>query len=51
MLAFDHTDTFDYPVAAVFALLTDLAARSRWINGILESRVTPPGPARLGAVL
>jgi len=49
MLTFDHTDTFDYPAVAVFALLTDLEARPSWIKGILETRVTPPGLARLGA--
>jgi hypothetical protein len=48
MLTFDYADTYDYPAAAVFALLTDLQARPRWIKGILETRVTPDGPARLG---
>lgn len=48
MLTVEHTDTFDYPRAAVFALLTDLEARPTWIQGILEVRVTPAGPARLG---
>ena len=48
MITFEYTDTFDYPAAAVFALLTDLDARTTWIKGILEVRVTPAGPARLG---
>ena len=48
MATFEYTDTFDYPAAAVFAALTDLEARPTWITGILEVRVTPPGPARLG---
>lgn len=48
MLTFDYTDTVDYPAATVFALLTHLEARPTWINGILEKRVTPEGPARLG---
>jgi uncharacterized protein YndB with AHSA1/START domain len=48
MLIIEYTDTFDYPIAAVFALLTDLEARPTWITGILEVRVTPAGPARLG---
>ena len=48
MTTFEYTDTFDYPAAAVFALLTDLEARPTWIAGILEVRVTPPEPARLG---
>ena len=48
MTTFEYTDTFDYPAAAVFALLTDLEARPTWIAGILEVRVTPPGTARLG---
>jgi ribosome-associated toxin RatA of RatAB toxin-antitoxin module len=47
MLTVEYTATFDSPAAAVFALLTDLEARSTWIEGILEVRVTPPGPARL----
>ena len=48
MLTFEYTDTFDSPAATVFALLTDLEARPSWIQGILEIRVTPEGPARLG---
>ncbi len=48
MATFEYTDTFDYPQASVFALLTDLEARPTWIKGIQEVRVTPPGPARLG---
>jgi hypothetical protein len=48
MLTFDYTDTFDAPASAVFGLLTDLGARPSWIKGILETRVTPQGPARLG---
>jgi uncharacterized protein YndB with AHSA1/START domain len=48
MATFEYTDTFDNPAADVFALLTDLEARPTWITGILEVRVSPPGPARLG---
>ncbi len=48
MPTFEYTDTFDSPKASVFALLTDLEARPTWIAGILEIRVTPEGPARLG---
>jgi uncharacterized protein YndB with AHSA1/START domain len=48
MLTVEYTDTFDSPAAAVFALFTDLETRPTWIAGILEVRVTPPGPARLG---
>lgn len=48
MLTFEYTETFDASAAAVFALLTDLQARPTWIKGILETRVTPDGPARLG---
>jgi len=48
MLTVEHTDTFDSPASDVFALLSDLEARPKWITGILEVRVTPPGPARLG---
>jgi ribosome-associated toxin RatA of RatAB toxin-antitoxin module len=48
MLTFDYDDTFDHSAAAVFALLTDLSARPGWIEGILEQRVTPEGPAHLG---
>ena len=48
MITFEYTDTFDYPAATVFALLTDLDARPTWIKGILEVRVTPAGPARPG---
>ncbi len=47
MATFEYTDTFDYPAAAVFALLTNLEARPIWIAGILEVRVTPSGPAHL----
>jgi uncharacterized protein YndB with AHSA1/START domain len=48
MLTIEYTDTFDSPAAAVFALLTNLEARPTWIAGILEVRVTPAVPARLG---
>ena|SRR5690348_6748958 len=48
MATFEYTDTFNYPASAVFSALTDLEARPTWITGILEVRVTPPGPARLG---
>jgi uncharacterized protein YndB with AHSA1/START domain len=48
MATFEYTDTFDYPPASVFALLTDLEARTAWIKGLLEIRVTPAGPAYLG---
>ena len=48
MATFEYPDTFDYTPEAVFALLTDLDARPTWIAGILEVRVTPPGPVRLG---
>ena len=48
MATFEYTDTFDFAAAAVFALLTDLDARPTWISGLLEVRVTPPGPARPG---
>jgi ribosome-associated toxin RatA of RatAB toxin-antitoxin module len=44
----EYSDTLEAPATAVFALLSDLNARSSWITGILEMRVTPPGPARLG---
>lgn len=47
MLTFEYTDTFDVPAADVFALLSELDARPAWIAGIIEVRVTPPGPARL----
>jgi Polyketide cyclase / dehydrase and lipid transport len=48
MATFEYADTFDYPAADAFALLTDLEARSTWITGILEVRITPAGPAHLG---
>lgn len=48
MLTVEYTDTFDSPAAAVFALLTNLEARPTWIAGIIEARVEPLGPARLG---
>jgi hypothetical protein len=49
MLTFEYTDTFDYSAADVFALFTDLKARSSWVDGdISEQRVNPEGPAHLG---
>jgi hypothetical protein len=48
MATFEYADTFDYAPASVFALLTDLEMRTTWIKGLLEVRVTPAGPARLG---
>ena len=47
MLTVEYTDTFDAPAADVFALLSDLDERPNWITGIIEVRVTPPGPAHL----
>jgi len=47
MLTVEYTDTFDASATEVFALLRDLDARSSWITGIIEVRVTPPGPAHL----
>ncbi|GHO85537.1 SRPBCC family protein [Dictyobacter formicarum] len=48
MATFEYSDTFDYPQTSVFALLTNLEARPDWIKGILEVRVSPPGPAHPG---
>lgn len=49
MLTFEYRDTFDHSAATVFALLTNLGARAVWVDGeILETRITPEGPARLG---
>jgi ribosome-associated toxin RatA of RatAB toxin-antitoxin module len=48
MAIFEYADTFDFPAAAIFALLTNLEARPAWIKGITDIRVTPLGPARLG---
>jgi ribosome-associated toxin RatA of RatAB toxin-antitoxin module len=48
MATFEYSDTLDSSAAAVFALLTDLEARPTWIKGVLEVRVNPAGPARLG---
>jgi ribosome-associated toxin RatA of RatAB toxin-antitoxin module len=47
MLTVEYTDTFDAPAADAFTLLCDLDARPAWITGIIEVRVTPPGPAHL----
>ena len=52
MITVESTTTFDASAAAVFAVLTDLEARATWLSpGILEDRVTPAGPARLGTSL
>ena len=52
MITVETRTTFDASAAAVFAVLTDLEARAIWLSpGILEDRVTPAGPARLGASL
>ena len=49
MLTFEYIDTFNHPASDVFALLADLEARARWVDGeIFEIRVTPAGPAHLG---
>lgn len=49
MLTVEYTDTFDAAASDVFALLRDLDARGEWIQGIIEVRVTPPGPAQLNS--
>lgn len=48
MVTFEYTDVFDFDPASVFALLTNLEMRLTWIQGLLEVRVTPAGPAQLG---
>lgn len=48
MLTFEHTETYDYPASGVFSRLIDLEERAAWIKGIIETRVTPEGPARVG---
>ncbi len=52
MLTVASNATFDSPAPAVFAVLINLEARSTWLSsGILEDRITPAGPARLGSSL
>src|SRR5215469_1278929 len=52
MITVETRTTFDASAAAVFAVLTDLESRATWLSpGILEDRVTPAGPARLGTSL
>ena len=48
MLTFEYTETYDCSASTVFSLLTDLNRRTSWIKGIMETQVTPEGPARLG---
>ncbi|MBV9844428.1 MAG: SRPBCC family protein [Kutzneria sp.] len=48
MIESEHSTALDHPAATVFAFLTDLEARSTWITGIQDIRVTPHGPARPG---
>ncbi|GIO30311.1 MULTISPECIES: SRPBCC family protein [Paenibacillus] len=48
MLTFEHVETYDDPASSVFSRLMDLKGRDSWIKGILETRVTPEGPAQLG---
>ncbi|GIN74275.1 hypothetical protein J14TS2_47500 [Bacillus sp. J14TS2] len=49
MATFEYIDTFEFSTATVFARITDLEARNEWVKGILESKVIPEGPARLGS--
>lgn len=48
MAIFEHTDSFDYPAEAVYAVIADLAARPNWIEGIQQAEVSPEGQAQLG---
>lgn len=48
MLTFEYTETFDNPPSIVFSRLIDLKGRGSWIKGIMETQVTPEGPAQLG---
>ncbi|MDR9857454.1 hypothetical protein RJP21_28065 [Paenibacillus sp. VCA1] len=48
VLTFEHVETYDDPASGVFSRLMDLKGRDSWIKGILETRVTPEGPAQLG---
>ncbi|MBO0995627.1 SRPBCC family protein [Bacillus sp. SD088] len=49
MAIFEYIDTFEFSSATVFAYISDLEARNKWVKGILESRVIPEGPAQLGS--
>src|SRR2546430_15697567 len=51
MIKVEHSDTFDYPAASVFAALIDIEARPVWQPSLVEERITPPGPARSGATV
>ncbi|MFC4304031.1 hypothetical protein ACFO1S_11330 [Cohnella boryungensis] len=49
MLTFEYSYNFENSAKTLFSHIVDLEARSSWINGILENRVNPEGPARLGS--
>jgi hypothetical protein len=46
MISVEHSETFAYPAATVFAALIDLEARPAWQQDIVDMRVDPQGPAR-----
>ncbi|MGN7168387.1 SRPBCC family protein [Paenibacillus cellulositrophicus] len=48
MLTFEYVETYEHPASVVFSHLINLQDRGAWINGIMETQVSPEGPARIG---
>ncbi|HJZ45893.1 MAG TPA: SRPBCC family protein [Roseiflexaceae bacterium] len=49
MITVEYSESFAYAPADVFAALADLLARPSWQPSLIEVRVEPAGPARLGS--
>lgn len=49
MQHFEETIVINRPLEAVFALAMDFANHAHWTPGLLEARLTSPGPAGAGS--
>src|SRR5262245_33111272 len=49
MITVEYSESFAYAPADMFAALADLEARPNWQPSLIEMRVEPAGPARLGS--
>lgn len=48
MTTVEHSVVINQPIEKVFAYVSDVRNNPKWQTGILDSKVTPDGPARVG---
>jgi uncharacterized membrane protein len=49
MTKVEHNVVINQPIEKVFAYVSDARNNPKWQTGILDSKVTPDGPPRVGA--